>query len=142
MGRDDDDEDTDEAAMGALEEETPKSRREQLDAFDTSSYKMLGAVCLTVCALAILVESAQKYGPKSTTVLRLIQKLRFSEKRPTGKGLPPPKKLVDSVFKRNLAMVQAMQFLPGDKRRQKVEISRVVWLMKLLGAKSFPFARC
>merc|ERR1719181_297344 len=81
-------------------------------------------------------------GQSSTTVLRLIQKLRFSEKRPTGKGLPPHKKLVDSVFKRNLAMVQAMQFLPRDKRRQKVEISRVVWLMKLLGAKSFPFARC
>ena len=113
-----------------------------MDAFDTSSYKMLGAVCLTVCALAILVETAQKYGPKFNHGITFDPKAPLFREESNGKGLPPPKKLVDSVFKRNLAMVQAMQFLPRDKCRQKVEISRVVWLMKLLGAKSFPFARC
>jgi surface protein len=84
--RDDDDEDTDEAAMGALEEETPKSRREQLDAFDTSSYKMLGAVCLTVCALAILVETAQKYGPKFNHGITFDPKAPFFREASNGKG--------------------------------------------------------
>ena len=50
-----------------------------MDAFDTSSYKMLGAVCLTVCALAILVETAQKYGPKFNHGITFDPKAPFSE---------------------------------------------------------------
>jgi surface protein len=43
------------AFMGALDTE---------EEINTSSYQTLGLVCLTVCVLAVLVEAAQKYGPK------------------------------------------------------------------------------
>jgi len=82
----DDDDDTDEAAMGATDEEKPKSRKEQLEAFDTSSYKMLGAVCLTICALAILMETAQKYGPKFNHGITFDPKAPFFREASNAKG--------------------------------------------------------
>ena len=71
--------------MGALEEETSKSRREQLDAFDTSSYKMLGAVCLTVCALAIL-RKPRRNGPKFNHGITFDPKAPFFREESNGKG--------------------------------------------------------
>ena len=84
--QEDDDGESAEAAIGSFEEETAKSRQEQLDAFDTSSYKMLGAVCLTVCALAILVETAQKYGPKFNHGITFDPKAPFFRDASDAKG--------------------------------------------------------